>query len=212
MLNHQAKTVRSTDVRPTVARRAERTAKGSYLEGEATLAPMGANLSAVETRLLSILERGANSALADGRAEVVVTTERKFWDLPEGQGDGDRMLGLLPKASGAARVGVLDGASTGQVGGWHLFVGDGPHFEFWQGTEADYQHTELVVRAAVQGNCKHWWTPRVERAILRPWRTRTIWTHHAEITLPNEVLRSSYEGGDVLPRAFEPLEFTAVPY
>ncbi len=64
---------------------------------------MDADLSEVETRLLSILKRAAASALANGRADSVVTTERQFWNLHEGQGEGDRMLGL-PKAPGAARV------------------------------------------------------------------------------------------------------------
>lgn len=59
---------------------------------------MDADLAAVEARLLAILERAASSELVDGRAELVVTTQRQFWGLPAQQGEGGRMLGLLPKA------------------------------------------------------------------------------------------------------------------
>lgn len=51
------------------------------------------------------------------------------------------MLGLLPKAAGAASIGILRGEVTDRRDGWHLFVGEGPHFEFREGSEADYEET-----------------------------------------------------------------------
>ncbi len=173
---------------------------------------MHADLSPVEVRLRAILERAAAPALADGRAEIVITTQRQFWDLSEGQAEGDRMIGLIPKADGAARVGVIDGETTDQVGGWHLFVGDGPHFEFWEGTEADYEQTEQIVRAAVQGRCRHWWSREEVRGILRPWRKQHFWQHHTEIALPDGPMHSTYVGGGVFPKDGEPEEAQAGPY
>ncbi len=151
---------------------------------------MDADLSEVETRLLSILKRAAASALANGRADSVVTTERQFWNLHEGQGEGDRMLGL-PKAPVRPVLGVLDGRSTDQDGGWHLFVGDGPRFELWEGTPADYERAERIVRAVVQGKCRRWWPRQEVRRFLRPWRKHDVWERHAEVVLPDEVVQST---------------------
>ena len=173
---------------------------------------MDADLSLVEARLLGILERVAAPAIADGRAEIVITTQRQFWDLPEDQGEGDRIVGLVPKAVGAAQVGVMDGEATDQVGGWHLFVGDGPHFEFWRGSQDDYEQTEQIVRAAVQGNCRHWWSLEQVRDTLRPWRTHHLWEHHTEIALPNGLVYAMYAGGGVFPKEAEPLDVQAAPY
>lgn len=173
---------------------------------------MHAELSPVEVRLLAILERAAALALADGRADIVITTERQFWDLPEGHEEGDRMLGLVPKADGAAPVGVLDGEATDQVGGWHLFVGNGPHFEFWEGTEADYEETEQIVRAAVDGMCRYWWTCEEVGEFLRPWRKHYVWQQHSEVVLPHRLATSTYAGGGVFPKAGERDEVQAVPY
>ncbi len=177
-----------------------------------TLRRVDADLTGVETRLLAVLERGASAALAEGRAELVVTTQREFWGLPAQQEQGDRMLGLLPRAQGAARVGVLDGQATGQYDSWHLFVGDGPHFEFWESSEADYEQTERIVRAVVQGKCRHWSSREDMRGLLRPWRRRGYWVHHAEVALEDEVLHASYEGAGVVPDEGEPRAFQAAPY
>lgn len=173
---------------------------------------MHADLSPVEARLLAILRREAAPALSDGRAEIVITTQRQFWGLPEGRAEGDRMVGLIPKAGGAARVGVIDGKTTDQVGGWHLFVGDGPHFEFWEGTEADYERTEQIVRAAVEGQCRYWWSREDVREFLRPWRKHPYWQQHSEIVLPDGSVRSTYAGGGVFPKDGEPEAVQAAPY
>lgn len=122
------------------------------------------------------------------------------------------MLGLLPKVRGAARVGVLRGEVTDQDNGWHLFVGNGPHFEFWEGSEHDYEQTERIVRAVVQGKCKHWWSREQTRGLLRPWRVPGYWVHHAEVTLQDEVLQASYQGAGVHPDDGEAKEFQAEPY
>ena len=173
---------------------------------------MDADLSRVEARLLGMLERAAAPAIADGRAQIVITTQRQFWDLPEGQGEGDRIVGLVPKAEGAAQVGVLDGAVTDQVGGWHLFVGDGPHFEFWEGSPADYEQTEQIVRAVVQGKCRHWWSLEEVRDVLVPWRKHDVWEHHTEVALPDGPVNATYAGGGVFPQGAEPGDVQAAPY
>jgi hypothetical protein len=74
------------------------------------------------------VERAAQDVLTDGRAKLVVTTERAFWNLPACESEGERMLALLPSAERTAAVGLLRGEVTDQPDGWHLFVGLGPHF------------------------------------------------------------------------------------
>lgn len=171
-----------------------------------------AALSAIETRLFSILQRAAASALEDGRAQLVITTQREFWNLSVEEGEGDRMLGLMPKAAGAAPVGVLRGEVTDQDDGWHLFVGSGPHFEFWEGSEDDYERTEQIVRAVVQGKYRYWWAREVRRGLLLRWRVHRSWVQHAEVALLHATASSSYEGGGVFPEDAEPMEWQAMPY
>lgn len=173
---------------------------------------MSADLSPVEARLRAILERAAAPALAAGRAEILVTTEREFWGFAGDQVEGDRVVGLIPKAAGAARIGVIDGETTGQIGGWHLFVGDGPHFEFWEGTEADYEQTEEIVGAISRGQCRYWWSREEVREFLRPWRKNYYWQQHSEIVLPDGPVRATYAGGGVFPKDGEPEEVRAAPY
>ena len=175
-----------------------------YLAGVADLTP-------VEGRLFAVLEQGAAGPLADGRAELVVTTQRAFWDLPQVE-EGTRMIGLVPAVDGAWRIGVLHGEVVDDYKGWHLFVGDGPHFEFWEGSETDYQETLQIVRAVVQGNCRHWWTQEQMRGLLRPWRTFAYWVHHAEVVLPGDVVHASYQGAGVTPEEPDPREVRATPY
>ena len=106
----------------------------------------------------------------------------------------------------------MDGEATDQVGGWDLFVGHGPHFEFWEGSEADYEQTEQIIRAAVQGKCRSWWSREEVRDILRPWRRHHFWEHHTEIALPDGLLHATYAGGSVSPEEAGPREVQAAPY
>lgn len=86
------------------------------------------------------------------------------------------------------------------------------HFEFWEGTEADYEEKEQIVRAAVDGKCRYWWPREEVGKLLRPWRKHYVRQLHSEIALLHRLATFTRAGGGGFLRAGEGEKVQAAPY
>jgi hypothetical protein len=144
-----------------------------HLHRERMVEQMTPSDDPVVARVLDVVERAAELALASGQAQLTVSSVGKLYGA--GPDDDNPAIVLTPRRRDAARVVI-------EVHGdedWWVTAGDGPGTELYAGIERQhgdrYALLEALVRAVVDGRFRHGPCskefPRLFRAprVMRGW-------------------------------------------